>query len=96
MQSNYTYSKTNFTKDNIIKNNENYCQKFDHKLTEKDLSLPVMYWLSKLHKTPIGARFIIVPENCSTKPLAGVISKLFKKLFKHVENFHNKNTFYSS
>ena len=52
MQSNSTYSKTNFSKYDIIKNNENYCQKFDLKLTDKDRSLPIMYWLSNLHKTP--------------------------------------------
>ena len=50
-----TYSKTNFLKDDIIKNNENYCQKFDIKLTDKDCFLPIMYWLPKFHKIPIGA-----------------------------------------
>ena len=44
-----------------------------------------MYWLPKLRKTPVG-----------TKPLSGVISKIFKMIFKHVDNFHNKSTFYSS
>ena len=55
-----------------------------------------MYWLPKVHKTPIGARFLIVSENCSTKPLSGAISKIFKIPFKHVESFHKKNTFYLS
>ena len=94
IQSNSTYSKTNFSKD--IKNNENYCQKFDLKLTDEDRSLPTMYWLPKLNKTPTGARFIIGSKNCRTKPLSGVICKIFKMLFKHVENFHNESTFYSS
>ena len=40
-------------------------------------------------------RFIIGLNNCSTKPLSRVISKIFKMLFKHVENVHNKSTFYS-
>ena len=55
-----------------------------------------MYWLPKLHKAPIGARFINASKNCSTKPLSVVISKTFKMLFKHVENFYNISTFYSS
>ena len=55
-----------------------------------------MKWLSELHKTPIGARFITASKNCSTKSVSGVISKIFKMLFKYVENFHNKSLFYSS
>ena len=55
-----------------------------------------MYWLPKLHKAPIGARFINASKNCSTKPLSVVISKTFKMLFKNVENFYNISTFYSS
>ena len=55
-----------------------------------------MYCFPKLHKTPIGDRFIIASKNCCTKPLSSVISKIFEILFKHVENFHNKSTFYSS
>ena len=96
IQSNSTYSKAHFSKDDIITNNESYFQKFNLKLTAKDRSPPIMYWLSKLHKAPIGARFIIASKNYSTKPLSGVISKIFKILFKHVENLHNKTTFYSS
>ena len=53
-----------------------------------------MYWLPKLHKTPIGDRYIIASKNCSTKPLSSVISKIFKMLFRHVENVHKKSRFY--
>ena len=59
-------------------------------------SLPIMYWLSKLHKMPIGATFIIVSKNCSTKPLPAVISKIFKMHFKHIINSYDNSTFYSS
>ena len=45
IQFNSTYSKPNFSKDYIIENNENYCQKSGLKLAEKDCSLPIMYWL---------------------------------------------------
>ena len=51
--------------------------KFDLKLADKDPSLAMMYWLNKFHKTPIGARFIIASKNCSSKPLSGMISKIF-------------------
>ena len=92
--SNSTYSKANFSEDDVIKSNENYCRNFDLKLTDKDRSLFKMYWLPKLRKTPFGDRFITASKNCSTKLLSEVISKIFKMLFKDVENFHNKSTLY--
>ena len=55
-----------------------------------------MHWFRKLHKTPDRAKFIIASKNRSTKPLSGIISKMFKILFKHVEHFHKKSTFFSS
>ena len=55
-----------------------------------------MYCFPKFHKTPIGDRFIIASKNFGTKPLSGIISKVFKMLSKRVENFHNKSIFYSS
>ena len=54
-----------------------------------------MYWLPKMHKTPIGCRFIIASKQCSTKPLTKVISIVFKMIFNTVESFHNKSRFYS-
>ena len=81
--------------DDIININENYCQKFDLKLTDKDRSLPIMYCLHKHHKIRTGVRFIIaskmfVLNHCH------VYFQNFKILFKGIEEFYNKTTFYSS
>ena len=56
-----------------------------------------MYWLLKMHKTPVGAsaRSNAASKNCSTKTLSDTISKMFKMLFNTVESFHNKSFFYS-
>ena len=54
-----------------------------------------MYWLPKMHKTPIGAIFIVVLKNCSAKLLSSTISKIFKNIFSTVENSHNKCFFHS-
>ena len=54
-----------------------------------------MYWLPNMHKTPIGARFIVVSKNCITKPPSDITSKIFKIIFNTVESFHNKAFFYS-
>ena len=91
-----TYEKSNLSKDEIINNNIKFCEKFGLKITEEQKSLPLMYWLPKMHKTPIGTRFIIASKNCSTKPLSGIISNAFKLIFDSVNSFHNKNRYYSN
>ena len=75
-----TYNNVDIPKADIINDNANYCNKFDLKLTEKQKALPIMYWLPKMHKTPIGCRFIIASKQCSTKPLTKVISIVFKMI----------------
>ena len=54
-----------------------------------------MHWLPKIHKTPAGARFIVVSYYCSTNPLSDIISKIFKMVFNTPESFHNKSFSYS-
>ena len=54
-----------------------------------------MYWLPKMHKTPVGARFIVASYSCNTNPLSDTISKIFIMVFNTVESFHNKSFFYS-
>ena len=34
-------------------------KKLDLKMTEQDKTLPITYWLPKMHKTPIGAKSIV-------------------------------------
>ena len=51
--------------------------KFDKEIAEQEKTLPIMYWLLTMLKTPIGKRFIVASKNCSSKPLSDVTSKLF-------------------
>ena len=53
-----------------------------------------MYWLLKIHKTPVGARFTVASYNCSTNPLSDTISKNYKIIFNTLESFHKKDFFY--
>ena len=63
---NIRYLKTKFGIDNIPI--ENY-------------RLPNMYWMSKMHKNPTKARFIIASPKSSIKPLARTITSIFRLLF---------------
>ena len=68
---------------------------FDLSITGLDKLLPILYWLPKMHKTPIGARFNVASNYCSTKPLSDTTSKLFKMILNTVESFHTQSFFYS-
>ena len=75
---NPTYTLTTTSKTEIIDNNIRFCEKFGLKVNDKQRDLPIMYWLPKMHKNPVGFRFIIASKNCSTKPLTKVVSKYFQ------------------
>ena len=71
-----------------------------HKLTLSNLDLPLkedmeclpsMYWMPKMHKTPVGERFIIASPKCSAKPLLKDVTSILKLFQKQVESFHDKN-----
>ena len=48
-----------------------------------------------MHKTLIGAKYIVASKNGSTKLLSDTISKIFKIAFNTMESSQNKNFFYS-
>ena len=90
-----THSKATHSIEELVQASISYCKKLDLNITELDKSLPIMHWLPKIHKTPSGARFILVSYYCSTNPLSDIISKIFKMVFNTPESFHNKSFFYS-
>ena len=81
------YLQTQKSKEEFIETNTKYCKRIDLKITEQDKTIPIMYWLPKMHKAPIGARFIVASKNCSNKLLSDVIFTVFKMIFNHVESF---------
>ena len=68
---------------------------FDLNITVPHKLLPIMYWLPKMHKTSIGARFNVASNCCSMKPLSDTTSKLFKMILNTVERFHTQSFFHS-
>ena len=50
-----TYKLSSLGQEELINNNIKFCKKFDLNVTEKEKALPIMYWLPKIHKHPVGA-----------------------------------------
>ena len=75
-----------------IQSNVRNSKNFDLNITELGKLLP-MYWLPKIHKTLVGARFMVATYYCSTNPLSDTISKTFNTIFKIVESLVNVLSF---
>ena len=58
----------------------------------KVLSTP--YWIPKIHKSPIDTRFIIANKQCAIKRLSKNFISAFKLLYKSVEKYYDKNSFW--
>ena len=80
----------------VISDNIEYTERLGFETDDKDECLPIMYWTPKMHKTPIGARYIIASKACSTKKISKSVSNAFKVILKQMENFHHKSTFYTN
>ena len=51
--------------------------------------LPTFYWLPKMHKTPIGSRFIAASSSCTTKPLSKLITKCLQLVMEHYRQYNS-------
>ena len=45
-------------------------------------SLPFMYWIPKMHKTPIKFRFLVSQRNCPSKPVSKIVTKVLSLVLK--------------
>ena len=91
-----TYKFSDINPNEIINDNITVCQKFGLNISEKQHSLPFMFWTPKMHKSPSGARFIVASAVCSTKPISSVVSKIFSKIFLQISSFNSKCLFYKN
>ena len=57
--------------------------------------IPIMYWMPKMHKNPIKARFIIVSPKSSIKPLAITIASIFRLFFRQIQTYNDKCRFFT-
>ena len=57
--------------------------------------LPHMYWLPKKHKNPTKFRFIVAGPACSIKPLAKVVTRIFKMFYRQIDTYNRKARFFS-
>ena len=59
---NLTYTPSERERDEIISENCEYTSKLGYSVSDEEKILPLMYWIPKMHKTPIGHRFIVASK----------------------------------
>ena len=92
---NETYEKINKHQEEIIPDNLETNTRLKFSNGSKDKSLPIMYWIPKLHKNQVGSRFVIASKTCSTKPVSKSVFNVFKFIYSQIEHFHRKSKFLS-
>ena len=68
---------------------------FNITVPEDMRTLPDIYWLPKLHKSPIKARFIIASKNCTVKKLSKEVTSIFKLAYNQIEKYNQKANIFS-
>ena len=90
-----TYKLANKLKEEVIDDVITPSRKFDLELQYDFETLPIKYWLPKLHMAPTGASFIVAFRTCSTKALSKAVIKSFKLISKQIHSFQEKLHLYS-
>ena len=93
---NSTYHQIhNFDKKQIIKEHKTFLSKLKIELKQNMENLPLMYWIPKMHKNPVGFRFIIASPQCTLKHLAKDLTAIFRLFYKKIERYHQKGKVWS-
>ena len=92
---NQTYKQVSNSNINIINNQSNILKsKFNINLDDGNKQLFQMYYIPKLHKTPLEARFTVAAAHFFLKPISKAITSALKMLYKQIESYHTKSFFF--
>ena len=80
-----TYQQTHKNIEEINLEIENFSKTKGIKITERMKDIPLIYWIPKMHKNPIGSRFIAGSKFCSIKILSKCFSKALKLILNHLK-----------
>ena len=80
-----TYQHVNRTSDSINNDIVNFSNSKNIKVSELMKDIPSIYWIPKMHKNPIGSRFIAGSKLCSIKNISKYFSKALKLILNHMK-----------
>ena len=95
-QSNTYEHLQNSNQNEIIADHQKHLQEqFGITVPEEMRTLPDIYWLPKLHKTPIKARYIIASQQCTVKKLSKEVTSIFKLAYNQIDRYNQKANVFS-
>ena len=62
------------------------------KVVDSMKEIPLIYWIPKMHKNPVGSRFIAGSRICALKPISKAFSKALKLILNHMR-LYSKTVF---
>ena len=83
-----TYIECNDSIDQLLKEHVQYMNTNNIKIPEVMMQLPTFYWLPKMHKTPVGSRFIAASSSCTTKPLSKLLTSCLNLIIQHFKEYN--------
>ena len=82
-----TYTPCSLDVDGIVREHLAFMVRHDLRVHDKMQQLPAFYWLPKMHKNPIGSRFIAASSACTTKPLSQLLTVCLKAVTNHFKEY---------
>jgi hypothetical protein len=83
-----TYQAANIDQASINDHIVTFSRSKGIKVPDNMLDIPLIYWIPKMHKNPIGSRFIAGSKLCSIKLLSKNFSKALKYILNHMKNYN--------
>ena len=80
-----TYQEDDISLEDIHRRVVDFCSTKNIKVPDNMKDIPLIYWVPKMHKNPIGSRFIAGSKICSIKPLSKNFSKALKLILNHMK-----------
>lgn len=82
-----TYTPCSLAVDSIVREHLAFMDRHDLRVHDEMQQLPAFYWLPKMHKNPIGSRFIAASSACTTKPLSQLLTVCLKAVTNHFKEY---------
>ena len=71
-----TCTSCQMSSDDIVNTHDTLMKSLGVELSDDDKRLPYLYWIPKLHKSPVKHRFIDGSSKCTTKQLSSLLTKI--------------------
>ena len=82
-----TYTCCSTPIENLVAEHKEFMDRQNLRIPEEMRQLPTFYWLPKMHKNPIGSRFIAASSACTTKPLSQLLTSCLKLVTQHFKEY---------